>query len=39
LLQAIHGDIAALAAAVDRERAASQAGIETVDSFWASSSR
>ena len=39
LLQAIQGDIAALAAAVDRERAASQGGIDTLDSFWASSSR
>ncbi len=39
LLQAIQGDISALAAAVDRERAASQSGIETLDSFWASSSR
>jgi hypothetical protein len=37
LLQAIQGDIAALAAAVDRERAASQSGMETLDSFWASS--
>jgi hypothetical protein len=35
LLRAIQGDIAALAAAVDR----SQTGIETLDSFWASSSR
>jgi eukaryotic-like serine/threonine-protein kinase len=39
LLQAIQGDIAALAAAVDRERAASQSGLDTLDSFWASSSR
>jgi serine/threonine protein kinase len=39
LLRAIQGDIAALAAAVDRERASSESGIETLDSFWASSSR
>jgi eukaryotic-like serine/threonine-protein kinase len=39
LLRAIQGDIAALAAAVDPERAASESGIETLDSFWASSSR
>jgi serine/threonine protein kinase len=39
LLRAIQGDIAALAAAVDPERSGAQSGIDTVDSFWASSSR
>ncbi len=39
LRRAIQGDIAALAAAADPERAASQTGIDTLDSFWASSSR
>jgi hypothetical protein len=39
LLGAIQGDIAALAAAVDPERSAPQSSIDTVESFWASSSR
>jgi eukaryotic-like serine/threonine-protein kinase len=39
LLGAIQGDIAALAAAVDPERTAPQSSIDTVESFWASSTR
>ncbi len=39
LLGRIRGDIAALAAAVDPERSSPQSGIDTIESFWSSSSR
>jgi hypothetical protein len=39
LQSAIQGDIAALAAAIDPERTSPQSGIDTIESFWAKSSR
>jgi serine/threonine protein kinase len=39
LMRAIQTDIAALAAAVDPDRSAPQSSIDTVESFWASSTR